>query len=441
MDNNFDKENQLRGYYDDKKEPKTEYIIHSSDIRDISNAESFGPNDSASPKKVDKGAKVFLYIFIIILSALIIFFAYILFMSNSNGNHVFNQFFGGKASTSTSSTQNNIDANGSTIDLVDKREAEGTLSAQDIYRKLAPSIVGIVTYNPSQGLISSSAGQGSGIVMSQDGYIVTNAHVIGNSNKYNVTVVAGDKEYSARVVGFDTRTDLAVLKIEATGLKPAEFGNSDQMEVGEWVLALGNPGGLEFSNSLTRGILSAKDRSLGASNSPVKYLQTDAPINPGNSGGALSNMYGQVIGINTAKASEFEGLGFAIPSNTVKNVTDDIIKKGYVSGRVRLGVSVRPLSAYEAQANDVPQGLLISEIAGDSNVAASGIKVGDIITKIDGVSTPTTASLFGELLKHKPGDIITLTVYRVSYSYTRSQANGSYIEAKISLIEDKGQMQ
>ena len=277
--------------------------------------------------------------------------------------------------------------------------------------------------------------------------MVTNAHVIGNSNKYNVTVVTSDhKEFTAKIIGFDTRTDLAVLKIDASGLKSAEFGNSDQLSVGASVLAIGNPGGLEFSNSLTRGVVSALNRSLASMSSnsnasvhtTVKYIQTDAAINPGNSGGALLNMYGQVIGINSSKASDYEGMGFAIPSNTVKTVVDDIIKNGYVSGRVKMGISVRALSAYEAQINNVPQGLVVMEIAQESNAGANGLRVGDIITKFDGVDTRTTSALYNELAKHKPGDTVNVTVHRLSA--IRSEASTS-LEINITLIEDKGEAQ
>ena len=204
------------------------------------------------------------------------------------------------------------------------------------------------------------------------------------------------------------------------------------MQIGEWVLALGNPGGLEFSNSLTRGLISAVNRTVGASSHQVKYIQTDAAINPGNSGGALLNMHGQVIGINSAKITDFEGMGFSIPINTAKMVIDDIIQKGYVSGRVKLGISVRPLSAYEAQLNDVPQGLLISEMSSDTN---AGLIVGDIIVKIDGISTPHTSSLYNELSKHKPGDVVNITVYRLSHILRQYNS----IDIKVKLIEDKGQ--
>ena len=374
--------------------------------------------------KMDKGLKVFLWIFGVIVGLAVLFLLSAITASYLKNNNI-NLF---------SSQGSQVSGNTPTLNTKDRAEDENAMSAQEVYAKVAPSIVGIVTYNPSKGLISSGAGQGSGIIMTEDGYIITNAHVIGNSNKYNVTVVIDKKEYQAKVVGFDVRTDLAVVKIDANGLSPATFGNSDQLAVGEWVLAIGNPGGLEFSNSLTRGLVSALNRSLKSESSSVKFIQTDAAINPGNSGGALVNMYGQVIGINTAKVKDFEGMGFAIPINTAKSVVDDIINKGYVSGRVKLGISVRPVSAYEARINDVPQGILILEINEGSSLISQGVKVGDIITKMDDVNTTNTSDLYGELNKHKAGDTVSLTLYRQSALSGQSTT----LDVKVTLQEDKG---
>lgn len=394
-------------------------------------------NDKAKKNKMDKGLKVFLITSTVIFGSLFLIFGASLLATFLKNDSRFNSII-------PNSNSQNSSAIIHTNDIPEKDDAK---TAEQIYQEIAPSIVGVVTYNPSAGLISSSTGQGSGIIISEDGYVVTNAHVIGNSNKYNVTVVTSDhKEYTAKIIGFDTRTDLAVLKIEASGLKAAEFGNSDQLSVGASVLAIGNPGGLEFSNSLTRGVISALNRSLSSisnnSNTSVhttvKYIQTDAAINPGNSGGALLNMYGQVIGINSSKASDYEGMGFAIPSNTVKTVVDDIIKNGYVSGRVKMGISVRALSAYEAQINNVPQGLVVMEIAQESNAGTNGLKVGDIITKFDGTETRTTSALYNELAKHKPGDTVNVTVHRLSA--VRGEASTA-LEINITLIEDKGESQ
>ena len=388
--------------------------------------------------KMDKGLKVFLITSTIIFGALFLIFGASILANFLKNNPNFNLL------SSTENKGNNSSVNIHTFDIPENENAK---TAEEIYQEIAPSIVGVVTYNPSAGLISAATGQGSGIIINSDGYVVTNAHVIGNSNKYNVTVVTSDhKEYSAKIIGFDTRTDLAVLKIDASGLKAANFGNSDQLSVGASVLAIGNPGGLEFSNSLTRGVISALNRSLSSissntnssANTTVKYIQTDAAINPGNSGGALLNMYGQVIGINSSKVSDYEGMGFAIPSNTVKTVVDDIIKNGYVSGRVKMGISVRALSAYEAQINNVPQGLVVMEIAADSNAGINGLKVGDIITKFSGIDTRNTSALYNELSKHKPGDTVSITIYRLSA--VRSE-EATTLDINITLIEDKGEIQ
>ena len=386
--------------------------------------------EAKKDNRMDRGVKAFLIIATAIFTLCAVLFlssATASFLSKNKGNLPWQ--------SSVEKTNSAVNPEGPTLQTVDYTETDGTMTAEQIYEKVAPSIVGIITYNPNQGLISSSTGQGSGIIMSSDGYIITNAHVIGNTNKLNVTVVTGDKkEYAAKVVGYDTRTDVAVLKIDANDLKAAEFGNSDKLNVGAWVLAIGNPGGLEFSNTLTRGLVSAVNRSLGASNSPVKYIQTDAAINPGNSGGALLNMHGQVIGVNSAKASEYEGMGFAIPINTVKTVVDDIVQKGYVSGRAKLGITVRALSVYEAQANDVPQGVLVTEISSESQAGTGGLRPGDIIIKMDGENIRSTTALYGQLEKHSPGDTVKITVYRLS----PTGSEGVSQELQVTLIEDKG---
>ncbi len=429
----MDKNENLSNNIDEntENESKTEVLEETSNEQQnhVEECDVSVLNEEQNKKpKMDKGLKVFLWTFGVIVGLAVLFLLSAITASYLKNNNI-NLF---------SSQGSQVSGNTPTLNTKDRTEDENAMSAQEVYAKVAPSIVGIVTYNPSKGLISSGAGQGSGIIMTEDGYIITNAHVIGNSNKYNVTVVIDNKEYQAKVVGFDVRTDLAVVKIDANGLSPATFGNSDQLAVGEWVLAIGNPGGLEFSNSLTRGLVSALNRSLKSENSSVnsssKFIQTDAAINPGNSGGALVNMYGQVIGINTAKVKDFEGMGFAIPINTAKSVVDDIINKGYVSGRVKLGISVRPVSAYEAHINDVPQGILILEINEGSNLISQGVKVGDILTKIDGVNTTNTSDLYGELNKHKAGDTVNLTLYRQSALSGQSTT----LDVKVTLQEDKG---
>ena len=302
---------------------------------------------------------------------------------------------------------------------------------QTAFEKVSPSAVGIMCYSDKDK--DKLAGQGTGIIINTDGYIATNSHVIGDSKTaYIVDVVLSDgNTYEAKVVGFDTRTDLAVIKIDAKNLIPAEFADSDLASIGEDVIAVGNPGGMEFQNTLTRGVISAKDRTLDLS-TQVKYIQTDAAINPGNSGGPLCNLYGQVIGINSAKiaSEEYEGMGFAIPSRTVKEVVDDLIKQGYVSGRVKIGIMGTAITANEALYNNVPQGILISEVIEGGPCDNGKINAGDIIVALDEHEIKSFNDIFTALTNYSEGDKATLKVYRPDTE--------KYIEIKITLQADEG---
>ncbi len=308
-------------------------------------------------------------------------------------------------------------------------------TTQYAYKKVAQSTIGVVCYEAGFSG-DDPASQGTGIVLTEDGYVATNSHVIGDSRtRYDVRVVVSDGTiYEAKVIGYDTRTDLAVLKINAEDLIPAEFCDSQYVEVGQDVIAVGNPGGIEFQNSLTRGVVSALNRELSLS-AQVSYIQTDAAINPGNSGGPLCNMYGQVIGINTAKinASSYEGMGFAIPSATVKEIVDDLTSQGYVNNRVRLGISGQEVSSQMQQYYGIPKGILIGEIAMDGPCDGTGIKVNDVLTKIDDAEISTFSEVFGILAEHKPGDKVKLTLYRMDTQQT--------IEVTITLMADQGETQ
>ncbi|MCL2486560.1 MAG: trypsin-like peptidase domain-containing protein, partial [Oscillospiraceae bacterium] len=257
------------------------------------------------------------------------------------------------------------------------------LSYAQVAAKVRPSVVGVTLYAnlPSYyGGGESVYSQGSGVVLTSDGYVVTNAHVIDNANysKFKITVTVSDEnhnsdEYLAAVVGYDTRTDLAVLKISAAGLTPAALGDSAALAQGDNVAALGNPGGAQFAGSISSGIVSGLDRVVddrgAAADSAMRYIQTDAPINPGNSGGALVNMYGQVIGINSAKivASGYEGLGFAIPINTAVPIINQLRENGSVIRPV-LGITCAPVTEQYAAWYDVPEGLRIAGIRPDSDL-------------------------------------------------------------------------
>ena len=301
--------------------------------------------------------------------------------------------------------------------------------------KVSDSVVGILCYSddvPDQADTTTASSQGSGIIFSQDGYVITNAHVIGNSKTaYAIRVVTSDgKEYKAGVVGYDSRTDIAVLKMDdAKGLTPATFGDSSQLEVGQDIIVVGNPGGLDYQNTTTKGVISALDRKLSTS-SLTKYIQTDAAINPGNSGGPLVNYYGQVVGITTSKivSETYEGMGFAIPSQTVKNIVDTLVKNGYVEGRVKIGISGIAVTSEQASNYNIPQGIYVQSIVSGGPCDGTSLKEGDVITEVDGETITSFADVYAILETHKPGDKI-----KVKY-YNSSSGDG---EVEITLQEDK----
>lgn len=301
--------------------------------------------------------------------------------------------------------------------------------------KVSDSVVGILCYSddvPDQADTKTASSQGSGIIFSQDGYVITNAHVIGNSKTaYAIRVVTSDgKEYKAGVVGYDSRTDIAVLKMDdAKGLTPATFGDSSQLEVGQDIIVVGNPGGLDYQNTTTKGVISALDRKLSTS-SLTKYIQTDAAINPGNSGGPLVNYYGQVVGITTSKivSETYEGMGFAIPSQTVKSIVDTLVKNGYVEGRVKIGISGIAVTSDQASNYNIPQGIYVQSIVSGGPCDGTSLEEGDIITEVDGETITSFADVYAILETHKPGDKI-----KVKY-YSSSSGDG---EVEITLQEDK----
>ncbi len=319
----------------------------------------------------------------------------------------------------------------------DTSTEDGRLTAKEVYNKVAPSVVGVIQYQTGSDNTLQAIGQGSGIILTSDGYIVTNQHVIEGANAISV-VLADSSVYDAQLVGADERTDLAVLKINARQqLSYAEFGNSDQMEIGDVVYAIGNPGGLEFAGSITDGIISATNRSVQVQDSPyvMKCIQTNAAINPGNSGGPLINEFGQVIGITSSKLSgvDYEGIGFAIPISSAQGIISDLMEHGYVTDRVRLGITGRAISKSLAQQSDIPAGILVEEVD-ESSDAAGKILVGDIITHADGQAIQSFSDMWEILAQFKPGDTIQLTVYRYLADGERSQT----LEITVTLLEDTG---
>ncbi|MDP4121108.1 MAG: trypsin-like peptidase domain-containing protein, partial [Bacillota bacterium] len=223
------------------------------------------------------------------------------------------------------------------------------------------------------------------------------------------------------------------------GLTAAEFGDSDKLKVGQDVIAIGNPEGLDFQNSLTRGCVSAVNRSIEL-NSLVKYIQTDAAINPGNSGGPLLTLDGKVIGINTSKIvlQNFEGMGFAIPIDTAQSVINDLIKQGYVSGRVRLGITGQEVSSSNSATQGLPNGILIAGVTSDSPLSGTKVQKGDVLTAIDGTNVSTFQDVYAVLAKHSPGDKVQVKLYRPA---TNNPSQGQSYTITISLVADTGQTQ
>lgn len=271
------------------------------------------------------------------------------------------------------------------------------------------------------------SGLGSGVIISEDGYIVTNNHVVDGAEKLEV-LLNDNSSYDARIIGTDEATDLALLKIDAKGLAPIVFGDAETLKVGEWVLAVGNPFG--FNSTVTAGIVSAKARSLGSSShkSPMtieSFIQTDAALNPGNSGGALVNLKGELVGINSAiysNTGSYAGFSFAIPTTIVKKVMTDIRQYGTVQ-RALLGCSVADLDAKIAKEKKITatkSGVIIASVSDRSTAKEMGLQEDDVITAVNGVDVATHAQLVGQVSKYRPGDTITITYVRDNKTYTKS---------------------
>ena len=309
------------------------------------------------------------------------------------------------------------DRESSVIDIVDI-DTSKVMTPAEVYALNVGSTVGIttsITTTNFWGIPSTSAASGSGFIISDDGYILTNFHVIEDSDSITVSLYEGD-EFDAKLIGYDESNDIAVLKIEAEGLIPVILGDSDNLNVGDTVLAIGNPLG-ELTFSLTTGVISAKDREVSFSNGmTMDLLQTDCAINSGNSGGALFNLYGEVIGVTNAKYSSsssgasIDNIGFAIPLNSIRGIVESIIEKGYIS-KPYIGVSVSDVSA-ELQAYGLPAGAAVQSVTADGPAAKAGLQVGDIITKAGDTEITGSTALVDLIGTCEAGDTLALTVYR-----------------------------
>lgn len=327
------------------------------------------------------------------------------------------------SSVSATSVNSNLPSVNISSPTATSTSANDGLSGEEIYAKVSPSVVSIQAVN----LTSGERGTGSGVIMSADGYIITNNHVVVDENtgvqQDKITVYMSDgTSFPAEVIGLDEQTDLAVLKIDPAGttLTPAEFGDSNSLQVGEEVYAIGSPGGLELANTITGGHISALNRDITIDDRVMSLIQTDAAINPGNSGGALINKYGQVIGITSAKLgiSYYEGLGFAIPMDTVKPIVDELIQNGYIAGRPQIGISGQNVSEQQSAAYGIPQGVRVINVDSRSNAAAAGVQANDIITGINGTEVTDMDGVNAVKDELSAGDKITLTLYRMSTGKT-----------------------
>ena len=343
----------------------------------------------------------------------------------AGGAVVGNMAFGGNANSNSGTSASTSDS-APTLQINSKPESDSSnssdnydtvdgMAGEDIYKKVNPSVVSVISTT------SEGTGSGSGVIMSKDGYIITNNHVVDGAQSVSVQLSDGTS-LDAEIIGTDEQTDLAVIKVTPTSdLTAAEFGDSDELEPGEYAYAIGSPGGVQFANTITGGRISAINRDLTVNDRVMTLIQTDASINNGNSGGALINKYGQVVGITSAKLSgnafgsaTVEGMGFAIPINTAKDIVDELIQNGYVSGRPSIGITGQNVESADGKVS----GVQVYSIDSRAKAASEGLQVGDVITAVDGTPTPDMDKVNELKQDKKAGDKLTLSVYRISTGKT-----------------------
>lgn len=343
----------------------------------------------------------------------------------AGGAVVGNMAFGGNANSDSDTSASTSDS-APTLQINSKPESDSSnssdnydtadgMAGEDIYKKVNPSVVSVISTT------AEGTGSGSGVIMSKDGYIITNNHVVDGAQSVSVQLSDGTS-LDAEIIGTDEQTDLAVIKVTPTSdLTAAEFGDSDELEPGEYAYAIGSPGGVQFANTITGGRISAINRDLTVNDRVMTLIQTDASINNGNSGGALINKYGQVVGITSAKLSgnafgsaTVEGMGFAIPINTAKDIVDELIQNGYVSGRPSIGITGQNVESADGKVS----GVQVYSIDSRAKAASEGLQVGDVITAVDGTPTPDMDKVNELKQDKKAGDKLTLSVYRISTGKT-----------------------
>ena len=343
----------------------------------------------------------------------------------AGGAVVGNMAFGGNANSDSGTSASTSDS-APTLQINSKPESDSSnssdnydtadgMAGEDIYKKVNPSVVSVISTT------AEGTGSGSGVIMSKDGYIITNNHVVDGAQSVSVQLSDGTS-LDAEIIGTDEQTDLAVIKVTPTSdLTAAEFGDSDELEPGEYAYAIGSPGGVQFANTITGGRISAINRDLTVNDRVMTLIQTDASINNGNSGGALINKYGQVVGITSANLSgnafgsaTVEGMGFAIPINTAKDIVDELIQNGYVSGRPSIGITGQNVESADGKVS----GVQVYSIDSRAKAASEGLQVGDVITAVDGTPTPDMDKVNELKQDKKAGDKLTLSVYRISTGKT-----------------------
>ena len=393
------------------------------------NGAGFQPSPSGWPpqepkQKMSVGVKVFIVILAVLAVSFIGGFA-------GFGIYVVVQQQDGTSSESSDNHSSSQSSNDTIVDedtaanIPDKTDPDfqgitlssadsETLTPEQVYEKVSVSMVSVLATSIGNTTESgSSVSQGSGVIATSNGYIITNAHVINYSKSAQVSVITHDqKQYDGIVVGLDKDADLAVIKIEAEGLTPAEFGDDSNLSVGETVVAIGNPGGVRYSGSMTMGVVSAVNRSVANySSTGITYIQTDTAINPGNSGGGLINMRGQIVGINTIKvvSSGYEGMGFSIP------ILDTLIREGDIPSVGRLGItgSTQYLPV-DGENYSVAGGVLIASIDSSSPLADSDLEQGDLVVAFNGNTIKTLEDVYTQLKDYRVGEEITLTIRRMN---------------------------
>lgn len=326
----------------------------------------------------------------------------------------FMDFFDGfYTSTETSQAVINIPRAKLPVDYTVKinPEADAPLSLEELYANCAPTVVAITGYMNGK----SGYYWGTGMIIGSDGLILTNAHVIEDCDTATVTL-ADDSVYDATLVGFDSISDIAVLKIEAEGLPVVTFGDSAELNVGQKVCAIGNPLSETFRSTLTDGIISAIERGIDYNGRSLTLLQTNTALNEGNSGGPLFNMYGQVVGITNMKMmssySSIEGIGFAIPSTTIRTVVNSLVKNGEVRGRTSIGITVGAIPEEASEHYDIPGGLYVTAVQKGSDAEKQGMKPGDILISVNGIEVSTTTEVAAIKDEYAVGDTLILTIFR-----------------------------